>query len=68
MKLCGNCAIPQNLRTRKLGEIPVFYAMVGIKLVNFCTFLRENIVPMFMSFHEKKSELFYNLLIYMATF
>ena len=30
--------------------------------------LRENIVPMFMSFHEKKWELFYNLSIYMAIF
>ena len=24
--LCGNCAFPQNFRTRKLGEITVFYA------------------------------------------
>ena len=27
-KLCGNCAFPQNFRTRKLGEITVFYAVV----------------------------------------
>ena len=26
-KLCGNCAFLQNFRTRKLGEITVFYAM-----------------------------------------
>ena len=26
-KLCGNCAFPQNLHTKKLGEITVFYAM-----------------------------------------
>ena len=25
--LCGNCAFPQNFRTRKLGEISVFYAV-----------------------------------------
>ena len=24
-KLCGNCTFPQNFRTRKLGEITVFY-------------------------------------------
>ena len=28
-KLCGNCAFPQNFHTRKLGEISVFYAVVG---------------------------------------
>ena len=26
-KLYGNCALPQNLHTRKLGEISVFYAV-----------------------------------------
>ena len=26
-ELCGNCAFPQNFRTRKLGEITLFYAM-----------------------------------------
>ena len=26
-KLCGNCTFPQNFRTRKLGEITVFYAV-----------------------------------------
>ena len=26
-KLCGNCAFLQNFRTRKLGEITVFYAV-----------------------------------------
>ena len=26
-KLCGNCAFPQSLQTRKLGEITVFYAV-----------------------------------------
>ena len=26
-KLCGNCACPQNSRTRKLGEITVFFAV-----------------------------------------
>ena len=25
--LCGKCAFPQNLHTRKLGEIPVIYAV-----------------------------------------
>ena len=30
-KLCGNCAFPRNLQTRKLGEITVFYA-----IKNFC--------------------------------
>ena len=25
--LCGNCAIPQNFHTRKLGEITKFYAV-----------------------------------------
>ena len=24
-KLCGNCALPRNFHTRKLGEITVFY-------------------------------------------
>ena len=26
-KLCGNCAFPQNLHTRKLGEITVFFGV-----------------------------------------
>ena len=26
-KLCGNCAFPQSLQTRKLGEITVLYAV-----------------------------------------
>ena len=26
-KLCGNCSFPQNLHTRKLGEITVFYVV-----------------------------------------
>ena len=26
-KLCGNCDFPQNLHTRKLGKMAVFYAM-----------------------------------------
>ena len=30
-KLCGNCAFPQNVHTRKVGEITVFYAVI------FCT-------------------------------
>ena len=25
--LCGNCALPQNFHTRKLGEITVFFAV-----------------------------------------
>ena len=29
-KLCGNCALPQNFHTRKLGEITVFYALIVI--------------------------------------
>ena len=32
LKLCGNCAFPQNLHTRKLGEIGVFYAVSVISL------------------------------------
>ena len=28
-KLCGNCAFPQSFHTRKLGEITVFFAVVG---------------------------------------
>ena len=28
-KLCGNCAFPQNLRTRILGETTVFYAVLA---------------------------------------
>ena len=27
-KLCGNCAFPQNLHARKLGEITVFYPVI----------------------------------------
>ena len=27
-KFCGNCAFPQNFRTRKSGEITVFFAVV----------------------------------------
>ena len=27
LKLCGNCAFPQNFHTMKLGEITVFYAV-----------------------------------------
>ena len=27
-KLCRNCAFPQNLHTRKLGEISVFYSLL----------------------------------------
>ena len=27
LKICGNCAFPQNFHTRKLGEISVFYAV-----------------------------------------
>ena len=29
-KLCGNCTFPQNFRTRKLGEITVFYRGVFV--------------------------------------
>ena len=29
LKLCENCAFPQNFYTRKLHEIMVFYAMKG---------------------------------------
>ena len=28
LKLCGNCAFPQNVHTRKLGEITVFFAVL----------------------------------------
>ena len=28
-KLCGNCAIPQNFYTRKLGKFTVFYAVIN---------------------------------------
>ena len=31
-KLCGNCVFPQNFRTRKLGEISVFYAVLIITI------------------------------------
>ena len=31
LKLCGNCAFPQNFNTRKLGEITVFYAVYRIE-------------------------------------
>ena len=27
-KHCGNCAFPQNVHTRKLGETTVFYVMI----------------------------------------
>ena len=27
-KLCGNCAFPQNFHTRKLSEVPVFFAAI----------------------------------------
>ena len=30
-KLNGNCAFPQNFRTRKLGEITVFFTVKGNK-------------------------------------
>ena len=30
LKLCGNCTFPQNFRTRKLGEITVFYRGVFV--------------------------------------
>ena len=33
-RLCGNCAFPQNLYTRKLGENSVFYAVSGSSLEN----------------------------------
>ena len=26
-KLCGNCSVPQNFHTRKLGEITIFFAV-----------------------------------------
>ena len=32
LKLCRNCAFPQNFHTTKLGEIGVFYAVSGITL------------------------------------
>ena len=28
LKLCGNCAFPQNFHNRELGEISVFYAVL----------------------------------------
>ena len=27
MKVCGNCALPQNFHTRNFGKITAFYAM-----------------------------------------
>ena len=30
-KLCENCAFPQNLHTRKLGEITAFYAVLQME-------------------------------------
>ena len=32
LKLCGNCAFPQNFHTGKLGEISVLYLVIVIKL------------------------------------
>ena len=38
-ELCGNCAFPQNFHTKKLGQISIFYAVIGFKrsqvLLNF---------------------------------
>ena len=32
LKLCANCAFPQNFQTRILGEIAVFYAAINVKI------------------------------------
>ena len=35
LKLCGNCAFPENLHTRKSGEIMLFFAVLigGVRLL-----------------------------------
>ena len=35
LKLCGNYAFPQNLQTRKLGEIMIFSSMISPKWAKF---------------------------------
>ena len=35
LKLCGNCAFPQNFHTRKLGEITVFNVVRGSKITTW---------------------------------
>ena len=42
-KLCGNCAFSQNVYTRKLGEITVFYTVF---LVGYATVRMENIITL----------------------
>ena len=48
MKLCGNCAFPQNFDTRKLGEIMAFYAVhddgVDVKNVLQSSLLHNNLL------------------------
>ena len=31
LKLCGNCALPQNFHLKKLGEITVFYVVFALE-------------------------------------
>ena len=35
LKLCESCAFPQNFYTRTLGEVMVFYAVIGIVACEF---------------------------------
>ena len=44
LKLGGNCAIPQNLYTRKLGEITVFYGSVIISVITFGSIFNKTLV------------------------
>ena len=43
-KLCGNCAFPQNFRTRKLGQITVFYAVKGSLLAKVLPILYYHVL------------------------
>ena len=45
-KLCGNCAFPQNVHTRKLGEITVFFAVLHtVRVTRNVTKLRKEKFP-----------------------
>ena len=47
-KLCGNCALPQNFHTRKLGESTVFYAVISTEIYSRVLILSKYMAVLYM--------------------
>ena len=58
-KLCGDCVFPQNLHTKKLGEITAFYALYTEDTLKSLT--KPPIIDLFLKIQEHTNSAIFKL-------